>query len=67
MNAKNFQKAVRQQRLRGTATIKACRLVLVGGDTQAAAAAKIGVTEALVSRALKRLRSNSCPTCGRPF
>jgi len=44
-------------------TVRACRLVLVDGISQAQAAEQIGVEQSAVSRALKKIPTAFCPRC----
>lgn len=67
MTKNEFRKATQLQRLRGKATINACRYVLVDGMAQAEAARKAQIGEGALSRALAKLRSNACPFCKRPM
>lgn len=67
MTQKEYAKLVKAHRLRGERTIAACKAVLVGRLTIAAAARKIGIAESTISQALARLRRPLCPRCGQPL
>lgn len=67
MTQKEYAKLVKAHRLRGERTITACKAVLVGRLTIAAAARKVGIAESVISVALGRLRRPLCPTCGQPL
>lgn len=67
MNSREFVRLTVTHRLRGERTIAGCRAVLVDGLTAYAAAQKIGINEAALSRALGKLRSPLCPHCHQPM
>ena len=64
---REYEKLVKAQRLRGALTIKACRMVMVGGLTGYAASQATGLHESVISRALTRLERDLCPHCGQPM
>ncbi len=67
MTPKEYAKLINAHRLRGGKTIAACKAVLVNGLTAYASAAKVGLAESVVSRALAKLRRPLCPACGQPL
>ena len=67
LNGREYEKLVKAQRLRGELTIKACRMVMVGGLTGYAAFRATGLHESVISRALTRLERDRCPHCGQPL
>lgn len=67
MTENEFRKLVTAHRIRGAKTIRACRLVLVEGQTAYAASQTAKIDEAAISRALAKLRRPRCPHCGQPM
>ena len=67
MNEREYRKLVEAQRLRGKKTIRACRVVLVDGETAYVASQTTGLDESVISRALARLKRPLCPHCGQPL
>jgi transposase len=70
MHSAAFELAIKQTRCRGKAA-EAARQVLVGGSSQADAAASYNVSRNAVSKVCRRiieagLRLGACPMCGRP-
>lgn len=61
-----WPRAADRHRLRGD-TREACRLVLIKGLSNYAAAKKTGVAKSTIGRALARLDRGVCPTCGQAY
>ena len=65
MKARNFERLAKANRLRG-ATLDACRLVLVDGESAYAASNITGRSQSTISRALAKMARGICETCGQP-
>ena len=64
MTAREFERLADQHRLRGD-TREACRLVLIGGLSNYAAAQQTGVAKSTIGRALARINRGVCRRCGQ--
>jgi predicted DNA-binding protein (UPF0251 family) len=64
MISREFERLANQHRLRGD-TREACRLVLIKGLSNYAAAKTTGVAKSTIGRALKRVARGVCRACGQ--
>jgi len=66
MTGREFTRLADRHRLRGD-TRAACRLVLIGGLSNYAAAQQTGIAKSTIGRALKRIARGVCRACGQPL
>ena len=66
MTGREFTRLADRHRLRGETRV-ACRLVLIGGLSNYAAAQQTGIAKSTIGRALKRIARGVCRACGQPL
>lgn len=67
MTPTQFTAAIASTHLQDGQTVRACRMVLVDGLSQSAAATACGINRSAVSRAIKKIPTRFCRTCKQPI